>query len=258
MQQEQNPQPSSELPAPGISSWYLTLGLAVTLLAFLAGLALGYLGRPLVTPDKVVEVIVTATPDGAPGAAQSEETESPNLMDSILKEVDHIQGETNAPVTIIEFSDFKCGYCGLFAVETLPQIRQTYVDTGKVRFAYKNMAVQGPESTRAAEASECAAEQGNFWGVHDAIFADQATVRSELSNETLIAMAGKLNLDTAAFKTCLESGRYKGKVSKDTLSAQSLGVRGTPSFLINDVFFTGAQPYESFQQIIDEQLKAAE
>lgn len=258
MQSEQNPQPSSPPSAPGISSWYLTLGLAVTLLAFLAGLTMGYLGRPLVVADKVVEVIVTATPDGAPGTAQSEETESPTLMDSILKDVDHIQGDPNAPVTIVEFSDFKCGYCGMFAVETLPQIRQAYVDTGKVRFAYKNMAVQGAESTRAAEAAECAAEQDNFWGFHDIAFADLVMVRSELNNETLIAMAGQLKLDTDAFKTCLESGRYKNKVSQDTLSAQSLGVRGTPSFLINDVFFTGAQPYEAFQQVIDEQLKATE
>ena len=258
MQQEQNPQPSSGLPAPGISSWYLTLGLAVTLLAFLAGLALGYLGRPLVTPDKVVEVIVTATPDGATETAPAEETNAPTLIDSILKDVEHIQGDPNAPVTIIEFSDFKCGYCGLFAVETLPKIRQNYVDTGKVRFAYKNMAVQGAESSRAAEAGECAAEQDNFWGFHDIAFADLVMVRSELNNETLIAMAEKLKLDTDAFKTCLESGRYRNKVSQDTLSVQSLGVRGTPSFLINDVFFTGAQPYEAFEQVIDEQLKAAE
>lgn len=240
--------------------FYFVLILIITLGAFAAGIALGFFGRPLVVEDKIVEVIVTTTPDPALEAvaeAKESDTAPPTIMDFVLEDARHIQGEALAPVTIVEFSDFKCGYCGLFAVQTLPQIRETYVETGIVRFAYRNMAVLGPESTRTAIAGECAAEQGNFWEFHDMAYTDQATTRSILNDEKLIAMAGGLSMDTTAFQQCLESGRYSSQIGQETMSAQSLGIRGTPSFLINGVFVTGAQPFEAFQQIIEEQIQAA-
>lgn len=132
------------------------------------------------------------------------------------------------------------------------------MNTGKVRFVYKHFAILGPESNRAAEASECAAEQGQFWAYHDRVFADQNESRSSLSVERLAELAAEIGLDTTAFGECLNSGRYTTQISQETLSVQSLGVRGTPAFLINGVFVSGAQPFEVFQQVFEEQLGQAQ
>lgn len=119
---------------------------------------------------------------------------------------------------------------------------------------YKHFAILGPESNRSAEASECAAEQGQFWAFHDRVFADQTTSRSTLSAGRLAELAADIGLDPAAFSECLDSGRYSAQITQESLSVQSLGVRGTPAFLINGTFVSGAQPFEVFQQIIEEQL----
>lgn len=136
----------------------------------------------------------------------------------------------------------------------MPRIREQYVNTGKVRFSYKHFAILGPESTRAAEASECANEQSQFWPFHDLTFADQTTTRSSLNADRLTELAGQLGLDTTAFRACLDSGRYTSQITQESLSVQSLGVRGTPAFLVNGVFISGAQPFDVFQQVIEEQL----
>jgi protein-disulfide isomerase len=138
----------------------------------------------------------------------------------------------------------------------LGRLREEYVNAGKVRFVYKHFAILGPESNRAAEASECAAEQEQFWAFHDLVFEDQNSSRSTLSDERLIALAANIGLDAGDFGECLESGRYTDQIRQESLSVQSMGVRGTPGFLINGIFISGAQPYEVFQQIIEEQLQA--
>lgn len=136
----------------------------------------------------------------------------------------------------------------------MSRIREQYIDTGQVRFTYKHFAILGPESNRAAEASECAAEQDKFWEYHDRLFADQTTTRSTLNDERLLELAAEVGLDTDVLDECLSSGRYTNKVRQESLSIQSMGVRGTPAFLINGTFLSGAQPFEVFQQVIEEQL----
>ncbi len=136
----------------------------------------------------------------------------------------------------------------------MSRLRTEYIDTGKVRFVYKQFAILGPESTRTAEASECAAEQGKFWEYHDLVFSDQISTHSTLSAEKLAGLAGDIGLDTTAFSECLSSGRHTALITQESLSVQSLGVRGTPAFLVNGVFISGAQPFEVFQQVIQEQL----
>jgi hypothetical protein len=128
------------------------------------------------------------------------------------------------------------------------------VSSGKVRFAYKHFAILGPESNRAAEASECAAEQGQFWAFHDRTFVDQITERSSLSADRLTELAGEIGLETSAFRECLDSGKYTSQITQESLSVQSMGVRGTPAFLINGVFVSGAQPFEAFEQLFEDQL----
>lgn len=127
-----------------------------------------------------------------------------------------------------------------------------------MKYVYKHFAILGPESNRGAEASECAAEQDAFWPYHDQVFADQNENHSSLNQEKLVSIAADIGLDTSAFTDCLSSGRYSLQISRESQTVQSLGLRGTPGFLINGLFINGAQPFEVFQQIIDEQLAAAE
>lgn len=136
------------------------------------------------------------------------------------------------------------------------RLREEYITTGKVRFVYKHFAILGAESNRAAEASECAAEQGQFWPFHDLVFADQYANHSTLTEDKLISQAAEIGLDTTTFSQCLTSGRYTNQIRQESLSVQSMGVRGTPAFLVNGVFISGAQPYEIFQQVIEQQLQA--
>ena len=114
------------------------------------------------------------------------------------------------------------------------------------------MASLGPESKSAAEASECADEQGKFWEYHDKLFASQAGEnQGAFSNDKLKKFAADLKLDTAKFNACLDSGKYSSVVEKETLAAQSMGVQGTPAFLVNGQPFVRAQSFEAFQQAIE-------
>ena len=140
----------------------------------------------------------------------------------------------------------------------MSRIRTEYVDTGKVRFVYKHFAILGPESSRAAEASECAAEQGEFWVYHDIVFEDQQSAHSSLNQKRLVELAEEIGLDNTAFSECLTSNKYSLQISRESQAVQALGVRGTPGFLVNGLFISGAQPFDVFQQIIEEQLAAGE
>lgn len=136
----------------------------------------------------------------------------------------------------------------------MSRIRVDYINTGKVRFVYKHYAILGAESNRAAEASECMAEQHKFFAYHDAIFADQISTRSTLDDNRLTELAKQVGADTAKFQECLNSGRYTAQIVQQTMSVAALGFRGTPAFLVNGMALSGAQPYEVFQQVIEGQL----
>jgi protein-disulfide isomerase len=139
----------------------------------------------------------------------------------------------------------------------LGRLREEYVNTGKVHFVYMQYPILGQESVRAAEATECAAEQDKFWPLHDTLFEDMYADHSSYTDDKLIEFAKKIELDVETFSSCLASGRYSDLISQDRASIQELGVRGTPAFLINGIYLSGAQPYEVFQEVIEEQLKQA-
>jgi protein-disulfide isomerase len=161
---------------------------------------------------------------------------------------DAAKGPAKAPVTIVEFSDYQCPYCGR-AEQTVQEILKRYGD--KVRLVYRDYPLpMHPNALGAAEASECAKEQGKFWEMHGAMFANQA----KLSQADLVATAGSLGLDKDKFKTCLDSGKYKDEVQKDAADGQSYGVTGTPTFFINGIMLVGARPLDSFSEIIDDEL----
>lgn len=165
-----------------------------------------------------------------------------------------MKGAENAPVTIIEWSDFECPFCTRFYQQTLPQIEEEYVATGKVKLIYKDFPLNFHENAqKAAEAGKCALEQGKFWEMHDRIF-DGNIAGQKPTVQNLKAYAAEINLDTAEFNECLDSGRMASKVAAEMREGQQAGVRGTPGFSINGEIVSGAQPFSDFQKVIDAKL----
>jgi protein-disulfide isomerase len=162
-------------------------------------------------------------------------------------------GAEDAPVTIIEYSDFECPFCGKFATDTGPLIKSDYVDAGKVKMIYKHFPLTQTHTyaQKAAEASECAAEQGKFWEMHDLLFQNQNT----LYITALKKYAADIGLDTALFNSCLDSGAMAERVRADIDEGRRRGVSSTPLFFVNGVKISGAQPYSVFKSTIDSELR---
>lgn len=158
-------------------------------------------------------------------------------------------GPDNAPVTIIEFSDFQCPFCQM-SVGVLRELRQTYGD--KIQLVYRDFpAPNHPDAFPAAEASQCAHEQGKFWEYHDLLFTRQAPNKSW----NFLALAAELGLDAQAFSRCLNSGRFEEEIKKDLQDGLRLGVTNTPTFFINGRPLIGLQSVTAFQALIDKALR---
>jgi protein-disulfide isomerase len=162
-------------------------------------------------------------------------------------------GSKNATVGIVEFSDFRCSFCKKFWAGTLPRLKDSYINPGKARFTYRHFAVLGKFSEQAAMAAECAAEQGKFWAYHDRLFGNLG--RLAFTQPTLEQFARDLGLKQSSFKQCLTTEKYRNKVEGETLTAATLGARGTPTFFVNSRLLVGAQPFEAFRSVIEEELK---
>jgi protein-disulfide isomerase len=161
------------------------------------------------------------------------------------------KGPTDAKVTIVEFSDFQCPFCSR-VVPTLAQIEKEYPKDVRVIFRHNPLPFH-PNAPLAAEAGVAAAEQGKFWEMHDKMFANQQNIlRPDLDK-----YAGEIGLDVGKFKAALDSGAGKAKVQKDLADAQKIGVQGTPNFYLNGRNIQGAQPYEEFKKVIDEEIGRA-
>lgn len=173
------------------------------------------------------------------------------LIIQVSADDDPVKGKKNAPVTIIEFSDFQCPFCGRFFAQALPLIEESYIKTGKVKLVYRDFPLSFHQyAQKAAEAAECADEQGKFWEYHDKIFENQ----NALDTSSLKQYAKDLGLDATKFNSCLDSGKMASEVQKDFKDGASYGVSGTPTFFINGVEVVGAQPYNIFEQIIEQEL----
>jgi len=158
------------------------------------------------------------------------------------------RGPKDAPITIVEFSDFECPYCGA-AHDTVEQVMSTYA--GKVRLVYRQFPLSfHPHAAKAAEASLCAADQGKFWEYHDVLFKNQ----KKLEPTDLKAHATEVGMDPQKFGQCLDSGDKKKAVDADQQAGLQAGVGGTPAFFINGIFLNGAQPIDEFKKIIDGEL----
>ena len=165
---------------------------------------------------------------------------------------DPVVGNASAPVTVVEFSDFQCPFCQR-VVPTLKQVRDTYGD--RVRVVWKDFPLTSihPQAFKAAEAGQCAREQGKFWEYHDRLFANQQALEPDL----LKKYALETGLDAAKFNACLDTAKYAERVQAQMGLGNQLGVSSTPSIFINGRMVSGAQPYETFTTIIDEELERA-
>ncbi len=163
-------------------------------------------------------------------------------------------GPEDAAVIIEEFADFECPFCGRHAAETLPQIREAYGD--RVRYIYRDYPLSNMHqfAQKAAEAAQCAHEQGLFWEYHDVLFEHQGA----LAVPDLKRYAQDVGMDAGDFDDCLDSGKNAREVLLDLQDGQQAGVTGTPAFLVNDLLLSGAQPFEQFQVVIDQALAAQE
>jgi protein-disulfide isomerase len=193
-----------------------------------------------------------SAPSPTPSAAQPS---PPAAKVEASADDDPAKGKRDAPVTIIEWSDFQCPFCAKFFTQTLPQIEKEYIATGKAKLVYRDFPLSFHQyAQKAAEAAECADDQGKFWEMHDMIFENQDAI----SVDDLKGYAEELGLDTEAFNDCLDSSKYEGEVQKDMADGQAAGVSGTPGFVINGRLIVGAQPFSSFKQAIDAALAEAE
>ncbi|OQW32936.1 MAG: hypothetical protein A4E19_06185 [Nitrospira sp. SG-bin1] len=187
---------------------------------------------------------------------------SPASAGNALDADARVRGQANAPLTLIEYSDFTCGYCLKFFKDTWPRIQARYVDTGKVRFLYKDYprADQGP-GVDAASAARCAGAQGKYWAMHDRLFA----AGGRLDRQVYLRQAAGLGLDQAAFERCLNDGRYTKAIFEDRQEANQWGFHGTPGFILvrtadeptekePAVAIPGAFPFEMFAEEIDRLL----
>ena len=212
-------------------------------LAFAAGLAVGYIfwGRD------------TGLPTSARGAAVEQPTNE--AVQKVTRydvpvDDDPFLGPEDAAITIIEFSDFECPYCTKWHNQVWTRIMEEYPD--QVRLVYRDFPLSSIHSNAipAAEAANCAGEQGVYWKYHDLLFNGDYG----LGDSAFIKYANQLDLDEEAFQECLTSRRYQEEVENDFTYAANLGVRSTPTFFINGIPVVGAQPFEVFQEIIEKEL----
>lgn len=187
--------------------------------------------------------------NNAQGPLIVDENTAPSIQNFEITKDDHVRGNFNASITLIEFSDFECPFC-VRHYPTLNKILNDY--KGKIRLVYKHFPLRfHPNAQKAAEASECADEQGKFWEYHDKLFEN---FQIGYSIENFKKWAKELGLNVNQFNDCLDSGKYAKKVQADSQEGLEKGVNGTPATFVNGQLISGAQPYELFKQIIDELL----
>ncbi len=188
---------------------------------------------------------------------------TPELQDITASiDDDPFKGKTDAPVTIIEFSDYQCPFCGRFVKNTLPEITAKYINTGKVKYVFRDFPLDFHKfAIKASEAANCAGDKGRYWEMHDKLFDNQ----NALTLDNLKQYAIDIGLDSVSFDSCIDSGIYAAEIAKDFEDGRNAMVRGTPTFIIGKTQIgkkeitgkklVGAMPFSSFEQVIEELLE---
>lgn len=217
----------------------------LVVLAFAVGILVGYVAWGRDAAPKVA----AAENNGQPAAAQVPEAAPQYVRYDIPTAGYPSLGPADAPITIVEFSDFQCPFCRRFQQETYRALLDAY--PGKIRFVYRNLPLTAihPDAMPAAIAALCANDQNGFWDYHDKLFSSET-----LDTATYIQYAKDLNLDADKFTACLSSGEHDAFIQEDMDFSINLGVQSTPTFFVNGLALVGAQPLASFTQLIDKEL----
>ena len=226
--------------------WLSTASLLVTSAALIAGL----LGCTSATP------VATSTPTEVPTPTpQADLTPSPTGEPLIPLDDDPVLGSADAPVTMIEYSEYLCPFCQRFTLETLPRIEEAYIDKGQVKLVFRDFPVHGDPAYLLAMVAECAGEQNRFWEMHKLLF--QRVDEWSASQNILATFRGyakEVGGDPDTLESCLRLSTPIPAIQEDYNIGVQEGIRATPSFVINGTVVVGAQPFEEFQRVIEEQL----
>jgi protein-disulfide isomerase len=188
----------------------------------------------------------------APQEQQAQQPSAPPTPADIEIGDAFVLGDADAPITIVEFTDFQCPFCVRHFQQTYPRIVEEYVEKGTVRYVFKDFPLNSihPQAAEAAQAARCAGDQGAFLEMHDVLFQSQTQWSGQSPTAIFVGFAEDLGLDAGAFEECLTSGKYEDAVDADLDQGLQLGVTGTPAFFINGYLVSGAQPYSLFEQAI--------
>ena len=202
-------------------------------------------------PELIVEPTSTIEQAGPPKIT----------MDTFLENGSPILGDINAKVTLVEFGDYQCHFCNVYFHSTEHKILQQYVETGKVKIIFKDYNIIGPDSVTASHGTHCANEQGLFWEYHDILFSNWAGENNGwASSENLLKFAEEIDLDLVQWSECMVESSHSKTIIASNDDARSLGITGTPAFFVigpdgKVTKLVGAQPYETFERIFEEELK---
>jgi protein-disulfide isomerase len=232
--------------------------IALPILTFVLGIAIGYLawGHQAADPVLVASAVKstlaaqpTAVPQADTANTAAEPPQNVKRYDVPIDD-DYVFGPDDAPITIIEFSDFQCPYCRQWYTEVLQPLFEKY--PGKIRFVYRDFPLDSihPQAMPAAIAADCAGEQGKYYEYHNSLFSG----KYQLGGDTYLKYAAELSLDSEQFAACVKAEKYRDEVLADQTWAADLGVQSTPTFFLNGLPLVGAQPLETFVQVIDWEL----
>jgi len=221
-------------------------------ITFVLGLAVGYIfwGRGGAVSDGQVAAVPTAV---VPADQNDDQAAAPTQQNVRRYDVpvddDYILGPEDAPITLVEFSDYECPFCRRWHEEVWPQLQEAF--PGQIRLVYRDFPLSNIHfnANSAAEAANCAGEQGQYYEFHARLFGSD-----ELGSAVFEQYATDLKLDMTKFKDCMATNRTRDEVQADFEFASNLGISSTPTFFINGLAIVGAQPFEVFQQVIEKEL----
>lgn len=217
-------------------------------------------GTAILKELRQIRILLEKQQKNVPSQARKPEPEAKEVKVGLEG---HILGEKNAPLTLVEFTDYECPYCRRFYEGTFPGIKKDFIDTGKVKFVSRNLPLPFHKNAKkAAQAVMCAGDQGKYWEMRDTVFKNNRA----LDGNKLSDYAKELNLDTAKFNDCLNSDKHIDRIEADLKEAQSATITGTPSFILGQSVkkgemtgekVVGAQPYAVFKEKIESMLTEA-
>lgn len=235
------------------SNSFLTTPVSILLSSFVISISILMHGGIIKVGGAITQpVIAQPAPSQQPAAAL------PQVPTKVDVAVGHfpIKGSDKATVSVIEFADLRCPFCEKFFTQVEPNLIKDYVDTNKVKFAFRQYAFLGPASTVAANAAECANDQGKFWQFHDYLYQNQPDESDTLmyTTDKLTTIAGNLGMNSDQFSSCLSANKFSKNVTDDFNAGQQAGVNGTPATFINGKLISGACPYATFDGAIKAEL----